>query len=354
MKKKTIIKKITGFLLQLAAWGILVCLAPFITFIAVGNPGDSYIILRILLPVIVPCAIVYFVNYYILVPCLFFRDRKIYYFLSNLLLFSIKGIIFYLLIIHKDRNADIPEGAWLGMTAGATISVVLDIGGAGIALAIRNYLRTVAIRNQLNEEKRRYAEAELQWLRNQLNPHFLFNSLNNISSLICIDSDRAQDSIGRLSELLRYAIYESDSKSVPLEKEVEFMKNYIELMSLRCNEKTEVTTDFDIRHERAEVAPLLLISLIENAFKHGVSTSVASFIRFRLIEKDGMLIFESENSDNHKSAADNSGSGIGLVNTIKRLDLIYGDRYEWEQTSEGGSFKVKVMIDLGKGLDFLK
>lgn len=239
-----------------------------------------------------------------------------------------------------------PDEARIGLTAGGIFIFVLNIGSVCLAIALRSYQRARSMKLQLNEEIRRRKDAELIWLKNQLNPHFLFNSLNNISSLIYLDSDKAQDCIGRLSDLLRYAIYESDKKSVPLSKEIDFLSNYIELMSLRCNDRTDISCEINFENGNLLIVPLVLVSLIENAFKHGVSASKESFIKFHLSEVDGTLSFLCENSNHAKSDSNRSGKGIGLANTRKRLDLIYGDRYSWSQFSDATVFRVEIIIQL--------
>ena len=136
----------------------------------------------------------------------------------------------------------------------------------------------------------------------------------------------------QLSDLLRYAMYETNKPKVALEGEVEFMRNYIELMKLRCNEMTEVSSEFIVHNSEFEIAPLLFISLIENAFKHGMNSNAHATIDISLTQKDGTLVFTSDNTNNPKPTKDRSGSGIGLENTRRRLDLLYSGRYQWEQT----------------------
>ena len=133
----------------------------------------------------------------------------------------------------------------------AIIWLVLNYVVAIAAISVRYFIRQSDLRKQLLEEKQRNTEAELAWLKNQLNPHFLFNTLNNISSLTQIDADEAQNSIGELSDLLRYALYETQQKEVPLCGEIAFMENYISLMALRCDKNVKITTHFDVptRHE---------------------------------------------------------------------------------------------------------
>ena len=187
----------------------------------------------------------------------------------------------------------------------------------------------------------------MAWLKNQINPHFLFNTLNNISSLAQIDSDGTQEAIMQLSDLLRYAMYETNKPKVQLDGEVEFMRNYIELMKLRCNEKTTVRAQFDITDVQSEVAPLLFISLVENAFKHGMDSNAPATIDISLKQQDGTLVFNCDNTNNPKPTKDRSGSGIGLENTRRRLDLLYPGRYTWEQTiTPENIYHVKINIRL--------
>jgi len=204
MDRKKIYKGLKGFLLQTAAWGILILFAPLMVYVMTGNSEDAKIILAILASVLLPCMAVYLINYYLFVPRLFFRDKKLWYFVANIFTILIANWHLYLKILG--HTGKMPEGSWMGLTVGSIIDLVMYIGSVGIALAIRNYFRTRSIREQLNEEMRRHSEAELQWLKKQLNPHFLFNSLNNISSLVCFDADRAQECIGRLSDLLRLSL----------------------------------------------------------------------------------------------------------------------------------------------------
>lgn len=344
MKHIKIVKLLGELLIQLTAWGIFILFGPLMVWLYSKDTHDAVVLLYMLQWTIIPTMIVYFLNYYLLVPKLFLKSahRKIWYFAINILILSLYGlhIAYQLFGISYKLTHD----AWLGISAALTVILVLNIGSIGLALAIRNYQRSQLIKLQLNEEKRRRTEAELMWLKNQLNPHFLFNSLNNISSLVCIDTDKAQECIGRLSDLLRYAIYDSEKKFVSLHKEIEFIRNYIELMSLRCNDKTEISYKFSYEDENMQIVPLVLVAIIENAFKHGVSTVKNSFIRFSISEKDGVLAFISENSNHAKPESDHSGSGIGLANTKKRLDMIYGDKYTWNQFSDASLFRIEITI----------
>ena len=239
-----------------------------------------------------------------------------------------------------------PAKAWMGFFSGAFMFFLLNIVTVAVAIGIRHFIRVRQLKQQLKDEKAKNTEAELAWLKNQINPHFLFNTLNNISSLTQIDADAAQDAIAQLSDLLRYAMYETNKNTVPLGGEVEFMRNYIELMKLRCNEQTSVNYQLSIDSEQVEVAPLLFISLIENAFKHGVSSGRPSAISIKLEQHQGQLTFICDNTNYPKNDKDRSGSGIGIENTRRRLELIYADRYKWEQTLEDNIYHVMIKLKL--------
>ena len=197
------------------------------------------------------------------------------------------------------------------------------------------------------EAERNRSEAELKNLRNQLNPHFLLNTLNNIYALIAFDTDKAQQAVQELSKLLRYVLYDNQQTYVPLGKETDFIRNYIELMRIRLSSNVQMTTQIDILPDsRTLIAPLIFISLIENAFKHGTSNDRPSFIRIDIHERGGELVCRIRNSCFPKTASDRSGSGIGLKNLSKRLEMIYPQRHTFEYGERGGTYTALLRIKL--------
>ena len=174
-------------------------------------------------------------------------------------------------------------------------------------------------------------KAELNNLRSQINPHFLLNTLNNIYALTAIDSERAQSAIEQLSKLLRHMLYDNQSSEVPLKDEVQFLENYINLMKIRLPKTVDVSFVCEMQNPEIRVAPLVFISLIENAFKHGISPTEPSFIHIVLTQHDKELCVNIENSNYPKTEDDRSGHGIGLEQVQRRLDLAYYARYEWNQ-----------------------
>jgi hypothetical protein len=192
-------------------------------------------------------------------------------------------------------------------------------------------------------------EAELRNLHNQINPHFLLNTLNNIYALIAINADKAQEAVQQLSVLLRHILYENKDTFVTLESELQFMRNYIELMRIRLG--AHVTLFVDIENDRygLKIAPLIFISLIENAFKHGVSSGKECFIRIAIKSDDrGCVTCRIENSNHPKTHSDKSGHGIGLQQVQQRLDLLYPGAYEWSQgvveSAEGAPYYQSLLV----------
>ena len=262
---------------------------------------------------------IYLLNFYLCAPLLWFHRRYWLFGLTNVLLLGVGNIHLF----YNDLNT-LPNNFRAGYLSFIIISLLVNLMAIGIALSIRYVMRQ-------NEKKQKVIEAELAWLKNQINPHFLFNTLNNISSLTQINADEAQNAVMQLSDLLRYAMYETNNPRVPITGEVDFMRNYIELMKLRCNEMTKVEAQFSISNTQTEIAPLLFISLIENAFKHGTNSNAPATIDIHLEQVNDTIIFTCDNTNNPKPTKDRSGSGIGLENTRRRLELMYHGNYTWEQ-----------------------
>ena len=213
-----------------------------------------------------------------------------------------------------------------------------------IALAQQWYWADKALRNA---EAARVA-AELGNLRSQINPHFLLNTLNNIYALTAIDHTRAQSAIQQLSNMLRHMLYDNQEQLVSLADEVQFIENYINLMKIRLPQTVDVKFEKDLENPNTKVAPLLFISLVENAFKHGISSTEPSFIHMSMTQKGNSLCVIIENSNFPKSEKDRSGHGIGLQQVQRRLDLAYYERYEWTKgvSDDGTVYSSTIKITL--------
>lgn len=234
----------------------------------------------------------------------------------------------------------------LGKAAGNMISVYTVVFAASaIKLLKRNY-QNEKITEQLNREK---LDAELKFLKSQIHPHFLFNTLNNLYALTLTNSPQSSEVVLKLSNLLDYMLYECNVKLIPLRKEVNQIKNIIELERLRYGNRLEVafTATGDISNK--QVPPLLMLPFIENAFKHGVSKGTdESFISIDLNVKENELTLRVENSkvaDDPQKDADYT-KGIGLKNVRRRLELIYGTQYNLQVFEEEEVFMIALHIPL--------
>lgn len=279
--------------------------------------------------------IVFYVNYFILIPHYLFKGRTKEYFILNILLIlcTAIGVHFWQDYIsvrfpRKEHDQDKPMAPprWIFFLRDI-FSMILTVG---LSTAIRLSGRWGQIEAARREAEKSRTEAELKNLRNQLNPHFLLNTLNNIYALIAFDTDKAQAAVQELSRLLRHVLYDNQQNFVPLGKEMDFIRNYIELMRIRLSSNVTVETAISVRPDsRTEIAPLIFISLIENAFKHGISPTEPSYIRIHFSESEQEVRCEIYNSYHPKNEADKSGSGIGLEQVRKRLELTYPGRYNW-------------------------
>ena len=325
--------KYSGWLIHLTAWAVIFGMPLFVT--SPDRPlmtGSEY--LRFLL---VPLSfmVVFYTNYFLLIERYLFTRQTGRFLGGNALLIAAVIVGLHLLfryVLPPDAQHPPLPRPWQDSVRffAGNAALYLLVVGAGVAIRMTGgWYKAEAARQELEHSR---TQAELQNLKSQLNPHFLFNTLNNIYSLIQIDADRAQQAVHDLSRMLRYVLYESSCPTVPRAAEVEFLRNYIELMRIRLSANVRVETKIDVRPDsRTEIAPLIFISLIENAFKHGISPTEPSFIRIHFSESPGEIHCEITNSYHPKSVADKSGSGIGLEQVRKRLELTYPDRYDWQQ-----------------------
>lgn len=282
--------------------------------------------------------LVFYLNYFILIPNILFERQVNKFIVLNIMLlvfatvtlhFGLEFMMQFTEATHpQHRQPKIDPPKWL-FSLRDLFSMVLTIG---LSVGIRLSKRWMQIEAERKETEKSRAEAELKNLRNQLNPHFLLNTLSNIYALISFNSEKAKTAVQELSKLLRYVLYDNQHAFVPLAKEIDFIRNYIELMRIRLTNQVKLETRFDVdANSPTLIAPLIFISLIENAFKHGISATQASFIHIYFHEKEGVVSCSITNSYHPKNQSDKSGSGIGLELVKKRLELTYPGRFQWEK-----------------------
>ncbi|MBN1986338.1 MAG: histidine kinase [Prolixibacteraceae bacterium] len=203
---------------------------------------------------------------------------------------------------------------------------------------------------KLQEIEKERSETELKALRSQINPHFLFNSLNSIYSLSRKNSPAVPDKIVQLSDLMRHIIYESDSDFIPLEKEIEMVQNYIELQNLRtlASEKINLEINGNVQHKK--IAPMVFLPFVENSFKHGLKSGAENaFVHIRITVDDNVIVFVVENAKGAEpSFTDSKYQGIGIQNVKKRLELLYPGLHKLSIIENEKTFKVFLQIQLNK------
>ena len=213
----------------------------------------------------------------------------------------------------------------------------------GISRHVYNYIKLTQAGQQLRIEKQ---AAELNYLRSQTNPHFLFNTLNNIYSLARDKSDLAAESIVRLSKILRFMLYETGGEYIAIEQELQIMKDYIDLEKLRYDESLRINFNHDIEDMKQALSPLLLMPLVENAFKHGVSeTRNQPFVDIHLSVNKRVLTFVIKNSADSSSGAPPVKENIGLSNLRRQLELLYTE-YNLSVQQGDAAFTATLRINL--------
>lgn len=245
-------------------------------------------------------------------------------------------------------GSDSDSGCFFQFLGNALPSTVASLTLAMSIKLTKNWIQTRRWQQVLEKEK---LEAELMFLKNQFNPHFLFNSINSIFFLIHKNPDKASDSLAKFSELLRYQLYECNDSYIPLYQELTYLSNFIELEKLRLNPDTKVSVGIGIPSAGDwQIAPFVLMSFVENAFKH-VSKDAVNWIAITLRLEDRVLHFLIANSKGEREERDIfQAGGLGLKNVRRRLDLLYPGRHELAISSDESSFEVRLQLFLTKAL----
>jgi two-component system, LytTR family, sensor kinase len=352
--------------LHLLAWAILLIL-PFY-FIKRWQVGNDFIWLYYLNTII--SGIIFYINYLVLVPKLYFQSRKHRYFISVFITLAIfyfitdrsNDLVFKYVYGHNNTEIDNthlerrnkPEpppspGRFLGRPPFRQIhlfnygfnSLFLIFFSVGLRV-LERHSHNEKLQKELEKEK---LNSELAFLKNQISPHFFFNTLNNIYSLISINAEDSQKAVLKLSKLMRYLLYESEQGNTLLSSEIEFMNNYFDLMKLRTSEKISLNISFPENFDDIRIPPLLFIPFIENAFKHGISYREKSFIEIKMTAGKDSISFRCVNSVvRSKEETDTSHPGIGLENVSKRLLLLFPGRHELKINKTDKEFEVLLQI----------
>jgi two-component system LytT family sensor kinase len=365
MKKSSQKGKIK-IILHILAWAILLGLPLY--FAKRFQAGYDFLWVYYLIMLI--NGLIFYINYLFLVPKFFFQKRKHRYYISALILIicfyfvsNISNKLIFSYVTNKDRTEQLqppPEGRGRpGPPRGGILRArfpfremhILSYTSSSLfliffSLGLRVLERQSKIEKMQEEMEREKLNSELAFLKNQISPHFFFNTLNNIYSLIGINAEDSQKAVLKLSKLMRYLLYESEKGNTKLSQEIDFMSNYIDLMKLRMSDKVTLSVSFPDKYEDISMPPLLFVPFIENAFKHGISYREKSFIDISILAGKDSITFRCANSNMNKNG--NGGkehSGIGLENVLKRLNLLYPDKHDLKISETDKTYEVLLFIN---------
>lgn len=314
---------------------------------------------------------VFLINRFVLLPKLFFAGKKGIYFISTAVLIIITTLAFYSFEFNSEQlqqdgrperieNNNFPkppprfsenrlppnmQGPKRPQPIPAYANfLILAFLLVGFDTGLQISMRWASLEQEKFKLQKENVENQLAFLKNQVSPHFFMNTLNNIHALVDIDTEEAKSAIIKLSNLMRHLLYDSEGNTNSIKKEIEFIESYIELMRLRFSDKVKINVEIPSETPEKSIPPLLFTSLLENAFKHGISYKSTSFINVSLSFSENNLNFEIENSNHPKNS--DEASGIGIENTKKRLNLLYKDNFDFTISETPDIYKVNLNIPL--------
>lgn len=317
----------------------------------------------------------YFVHNHFIAPLIIYQRRKVLYFAASTFL-----LFFYLLVMYLARPAEVPKHFRSPhggprkeccvkadcpkhpvyprheepelmqplpiMGPGELMAAICAVLLMGMNLGVKYYFKAEQDAEERQELDKKNLEQRLQYLRYQVNPHFFMNTLNNIHALVDIYPEKAKTTIVELSKMMRYILYEGSNRLIPVQREMQFLNNYVLLMRLRYPDKVAITFDAPSAVPDLLLPPLLLIIFVENAFKHGISYCNDSFINISFRIEGGRLVFKCRNSKNMNRNCEKGG--LGLVNVRKRLDLLFAQNYRLDITDGADVYEVTLSLPLAK------
>ena len=304
---------------------------------------------------LITTTLIFLINQKFLVPSCIFKKHYIPFVIHNALLvigaIFVREVAFFLI----ERNPG--EGityfftsyCFSNMKGGhfSFITVILFSILVGFVCGI-SVLYNIVLRHTLRaflqrEQKSMALQYELDFLKNQLSPHFLFNTLNNISALIQFDPKRAEESMAKLSKLLRVTLYQTSDRTIPIKEEIDILRKYADLEKLRLDSSYDLQFNVGLEDQNFQIAPLIAMPLVENTIKHSVNPNGKSFAHISIEQKGNTAIFRTENSNFPRKKKSNEG-GLGLATFKKRLDLLYNGRYEYKTEVVGDVYKATLIL----------
>lgn len=375
MRKRLILSRIHTILLHCAIWSFFI-LIPTLVF---DIPGRRLLDITGHFALII---VFFYLNYFFFIPKLLLKRRYLLYTIAILcsLAFTYLTTVFWhnqvlcqpmtlRQLVEEEKVKDLVEQypeIYDILSAEELMEIVEDFRpGHKMPVPVRavfSVLFILAISTsirfiqewRINERHKRdiandMLNAEISLLKSQVNPHFLFNTLNSIYSLANKRSDKTADAIVRLSNLIRYMLYDADKEMVSLDQEIEYVSNYIQLQKLRLYNNVDIQFNIEGNTEGVAIAPMILIPFVENAFKHGIDASKSSFVAITLTISDIDLEFIVENSISLVSeSSKEKTSGIGIKNVKRRLNLLYPDKHILNIKKEADTYLIKLVININQ------
>ena len=325
-------------------WLIVLCL---LIFLERYNTDWSwgFTVTNEIINVIFYALIVYF-NLYYLIPNYLTKKRFLTYgillILCAILFTPLRIIVFY----FKFNEMPIQQGELRNAQFGYFIVSFVIAGASTIIKIIGDWGKQLREKQELQTQT---MQSELRFLKSQINPHFLFNTLNNLYALTLKKDDKAPEIVIKLSEMMRYMLYECNERRVPLSKEVNYIRNYLDLEKLRQGKNVDIRFEVEGQLKEQQVAPLMFIPFLENSFKHGLNNHLTKgFVNIKMNIDNNKVDFFIENSkpDAPPIQSHRRSGGIGLVNVKRRLDLLYPNQYTLKIDDTPKSYAVTLQIDL--------
>lgn len=326
---------------HLLFWGAL--WSCFVLFGLRDRPSTSLVLVEECLNLLAYASIVY-VNVYLLIP-LFLSKKRVLLFVGALIFFVVllTPTFTYLMQVIFRQFGEVElaktiemEMVFMAFSLVAILSTIFQI--------LSEWFRHERDRRELEAQK---TQSELRFLKSQINPHFLFNTLNNLYALTLKKSDAAPEIVLKLSDMMRYMLYECNEKSVPLSKEISYIQNYLDLEKIRQGNHVDIQFDVEGEIGNREVAPLLFIPFVENCFKHGVNRTLDNaFVHLQMKIQDNELIMDLTNSkpDTVPGGLGKRDGGIGLVNVRHQLQLLYPGRHKLKIEESPNTYIVHLKI----------
>lgn len=342
-------------LMHVLFWAAMICYDIFVWGTVDGGYAQRCVMAFVDLPIKLMAA--YF-TLYVLIDRYFLQGKNtqfVVYLVLSMIFFGVMSRILAYNIIYPMYYPDATHVPliYLPKILITIFSIYSLVAILACVHLIRHGYRTQQTAQQLQQAKQQLEkemlEANLKFLKSQINPHFLFNTLNNLYVLALNRAEKTPEVIYKLSELMSYMLYEGNRPEVPLEREIQYIQNYITLEKIRYGARLDVSFNVYDNVQDVHIAPLVILPFIENSFKHGVSNQLAGgWIRIDISRQDTVLAIKVENSRVVKETPSqpNPMSGIGLQNVRKRLDLIYANRYQLEIHDEEETYLVVLKLEL--------